>query len=46
MDLDLEILKQGITSLGAVMSIFKQVKEILPQGSKKDEIDEALQKAE
>ena len=46
MDFDLETLKQGITSLGGIIGIVKQVKDMLPQGPKKDEIDAALQKVE
>jgi len=45
MDFDLETLKQGITSLGGVIGLIKQVKDMLPQGQR-EEIDVALQKAE
>jgi len=38
--------KEGLASLATVVGIYKQIKDSLPEGSKKDEIDEALAKAE
>jgi hypothetical protein len=46
MDFDLGMLKEGLTSLGIAVGIYKQIKDSLPEGSKKNEVDEALQKAE
>jgi hypothetical protein len=46
MDFGWELFKEGVDSVGSVLGIFKQVRDILPEGSKKKEIDEALQKAE
>jgi hypothetical protein len=46
MDFDLGTLKEGLTSLGIAVGIYKQIKDALPEGSKKTEVDEALQKAE
>ena len=39
-------LKDGLASLATVVGIYKQIKDSLPEGSKKEEIDEALAKAE
>jgi hypothetical protein len=46
MDFDLGMLKEGLTSLGIAVGIYKQIKDSLPEGSKKEEVDEALKKAE
>lgn len=46
MDFDLGMLKEGLTSLGIAVGIYGQIKDSLPEGSKKNEIEEALQKAE
>jgi hypothetical protein len=46
MGFDLGMLKEGLTNLGLAVSLYKQIKDSLPRGSKKDEADEALQKAE
>jgi hypothetical protein len=46
MDFNIGMLKEGLTSLGLAVGLYKQIKDSLPAGSKKDEADEALQKAE
>jgi hypothetical protein len=46
MDFDFGRLKEGLTTLGSIVGIYKQIKDSLPDGLKKDEIDEALKKAE
>jgi hypothetical protein len=46
MDFAFETVKQGISTAVAALGFIKQAKELLPEGSKKNEVDEALQKAE
>jgi hypothetical protein len=46
MDFDLGMLKEGLASLATAIGIYKQIKDSLPEGSKKEEVDEALKKAE
>jgi hypothetical protein len=46
MDFNFEMLKEAFTAATAALGLAKQIKDSLPQGSKKDEVDEALQKAE
>jgi ActR/RegA family two-component response regulator len=46
MDIDIESLKQAFGTLATAINVLKQAKELLPDGSKKDDIDEALKKAE
>ena len=42
MDFDFGTLKEGLASLAAAIGIYKQIKDSLPEGSKKEEADEAL----
>jgi hypothetical protein len=46
MDFDWGTLKEGFTAATAFLGLAKQIKDSLPEGSKKDEADEALQNAE
>jgi len=46
MDFDFGTLKEGLTGLAAAIGIYKQIKDSLPEGSKKEEADEALKRAE
>jgi hypothetical protein len=46
MDFDWGMLKEGLTTLATAVGIYKQIRDSLPEGSKKQEISEALQKAE
>jgi hypothetical protein len=46
MDFDFGTVKEAFTAATAALGLAKQIKDSLPQGSKKDEVDEALQKAE
>jgi hypothetical protein len=44
--MDFETIKQGVSTAIAALSYIKQAKELLPEGSKKNEIDGALQETE
>jgi len=46
MNIDIESVKQALSTVGIALGILKQAKDLLPDGSKKDEIDEALERAE
>lgn len=46
MTVDVESIKQGLSAMGMVLSLFKQAKDLLPAGPKKDEIDEVLARTE
>jgi len=42
----MESVNQGLSALTSVVNLFKQVRELIPKGSKQEEIDRALQDAE
>jgi hypothetical protein len=44
--MDFETVKQGISMAVAALGFIKQAKELLPESSKKNEVDGALQEAE
>jgi hypothetical protein len=46
MTVDVESIKQGLSAMGMVLGLFKQAKDLLPAGPKKDEIDEVLRRTE
>jgi hypothetical protein len=46
MDIDIESMKQAFGTLSTALSVLKQAKELLPDGSDKDNIDKALKRAE
>ncbi len=46
MTVDVESIKQGLSAMGMVLGLFKQAKDLLPAGPKKDEIDEVLTRTE
>lgn len=46
MNLDLESIKQAISSIGAALTILKQAKELLPDSSQKQKLIIAIESAE
>ena len=46
MNIDLDSVKQGLSTLTMALGLLKQAKDLIPKGPKKTNIDEALQQAE
>ena len=46
MNIDIESIKQGFATLGTALTVLKQAKDLMPDGPKKSEINETLEKAE
>jgi hypothetical protein len=46
MNIEIEAVKQAISTFGMVISTLKQAKDLLPDGKKKTEISEHLEHAE
>ena len=46
MNIDIEAIKQAFSALSLVLGTLKQAKELLPAGSTKNDVDEALTQAE
>ena len=46
MNIDIESIKQAFSAIGLAVNTLKQVKDLLPDGTKKTEITETLAQAE
>lgn len=44
--MDLEAFKQTLSAIGAIFSLLKQAKDLLPEGGKSEEIAKAIENAE
>ena len=46
MNMDWNSVSQALTEVGRVLALLKQAKDLLPSGTKKDEINQAIESAE